>query len=99
MNDPSVIAAIAIPLCVFLFGVYRIVKKDADSRREKVVDQVESCIRENATIKESLKRVHQRVDSVEHSHEKLELTVDSKMDRLHDKLDKIMDILLDRSKQ
>ena len=95
--DIGIILATAVPLCAFLYGAYRILKKDSEVRRDKVVNQVEQCISESATTKETIRALHKRIDSVEHSQEKLEHSVENKMDRLHDKLDKIMDILLDRS--
>lgn len=82
-------------LLVFLYGIYRIWRKDAEVRRDKVVNQLDICILNNTKTSESVKRLHQRIDTVETSHAKLENAMDKMMDKLDIKLDKIMDFLLD----
>lgn len=90
----GVLGAIA-TLVTFLYGVYRVVKKDYEAHRAKVVTQVDECVKDNAASKEALKRLHLRIDNVEHSQEKLETTVEKMADKLETKLDKIMDFLLE----
>lgn len=95
--DANVIGILSLlaALVTFLYGLYRVVKKDSDVRRDKVVNQLEACVRENAATKESIKRLNQRIETVEHQHEKLESSVEKMMDKLDIKLDKIMTFLLD----
>ena len=90
----GVVGAIA-TLVTFLYGVYRVVKKDYEAHRAKVVTQVDECVKDSAASKEVMKRLHLRIDNVEQSQEKLETTVEKMADKLEIKLDKIMDFLLD----
>ena len=83
----------------FLYGVYRIRSKDVEVRRDKVIEQLDDCILKNTKTNESMKRLHQRIDTVEVSQAKLENAVEKMMDKLDVKLDKIMDFLLDNRRE
>lgn len=89
------VSGLLVALLTFLFGMYRVAKTDAETRRTHVITQIDECIKKTTATNESIKRCHQRIDTIESSHEKLEGSVERMTDKLEIKLDKIMTFLLD----
>lgn len=93
----TVVGAIVIPCIIFLYSNYRTNVKAREDRVDDLKEQLEKLENKIAAIPESFSRIHQRIDSLEHNHNKLETAVEVRLDKFSDKLEKIYDILVERA--
>lgn len=93
----TVIGAVLLPACAFMYGTYRNMKKDYFVKQEKIEKQLDKLETATAKASESFARVHTRVDNLANDQQKLETAVEVRMDRFSDKLEKIYDLLLEQS--
>jgi hypothetical protein len=105
----AIIGGVLVPIISLIYAMTRNIKKDhkvefdnikRDYKTEFDKISLRTGIMEKEIAKhdESFKRVHYRTDQIEHSHDKLETSVENKMDKFSEKLDKLFELILNQKK-
>lgn len=90
----AIVGGVFVPLASLLYAVTRNLKKDQRAENDKLQARLNTVERDSLKHDESIKRVHSRVDAASHEHDKLETSVESKLDKFEDKLDRILEYMI-----
>lgn len=89
-----IVGGVLVPVFSFVYVVIRNIKTDHKIELGKISDKIDKLEKDMAADSALVTQVNMRVDTVEQGQDKLETSVESKLDKFEEKLDKIYDLLI-----
>lgn len=93
----TIIGSVLIPVVGMVYTMIRNTRRDSKTEQDKITVRVAQSEKDSTKHDESFKRVHMRMDNLEADQDKLETTVENKLDKLEGKIDRIHDLMLERN--